>query len=117
MTVAELIIAVAVVGILALVAVPVFSGVRHASLENAALNNVRLINAARDSFALTNPDAATDWTAASTDEERLRLLIGANLLAGVPSDYSAMPGGYSVQLTGPVRSRTVLLSGGVAVDY
>jgi type II secretory pathway pseudopilin PulG len=103
--------------VLAGVAVPLYSGVRHAAQESAAIHNAKLINAARDAYALTVPAAASTWGAASTDEERLSILIGENLLSGTAGEYLSMQGGYTVQLMGPVRSRTSLLYGGTPVPY
>ena len=114
---AEVIVVVIMLGILAGIAVPVYSGIRRSSLENAAMHHARLVNAARDSFALTVPSAASQWTAAESDEAKLQLLIAQNFLAGSPSDYLAMSGDYSVQLTGALRARTVLLQNGHAIDY
>lgn len=116
-TLSEMVVVIVVIGLLAMIAVPVYSGIRRSSLENAAMHNARLINAARDSFALTMPAAATSWGGSADDRARLQLLITENLLAGSPDDYLAMGGGYAVQLTGGVRAPTVLLHDGTAVTY
>jgi|GEM_PF-1811779 len=116
-TLSEMVVVIVVIGLLAMIAVPVYSGIRRSSLENAAMHNARLINAARDSFALTVPSATAAWTSAGDDAARLQLLITENLLAGAPTDYLSMGGGYAVQLTGGVRSPTVLLHDGAAVAY
>lgn len=116
-TLSEMIVVIVVIGLLAMIAVPVYSGIRRSSLENAAMHNARLINAARDSYALTIPSAATSWSGAPDDRARLQLLITENLLAGSPDDYLSMSGGYGVQLTGGVRASTVLLHDGTAVTY
>ncbi|HEY9155438.1 MAG TPA: type II secretion system protein [Opitutaceae bacterium] len=113
----ELAIVIVVMGILATIAVPVYSGIRASSLQTAAMHSARLINAARDAYALTVPSAATQWTSAASDADRLQLLITANLLSGVPSDYLAMTGNYAVQLSGEVRSLTILTEDGHAIDY
>ena len=113
----EIIVVIVVIGLLAMIAVPVYSGIRKSALENAAMHNARLINAARDSYALTIPAAASTWASAESDETRLQLLITENLLAGVPLDYLSMSGNYSVQLSGGIRTRTVLLLGGTPLDY
>jgi prepilin-type N-terminal cleavage/methylation domain-containing protein len=116
-TLSEMVVVIVVIGLLAMIAVPVYSGIRRSSLENAAMHNARLINAARDCFALTVPAAATTWGAASDDAARLQLLITENLLAGAPTDYLSMSGGYAVQLTGGVRASTVLLHDGAPTIY
>jgi prepilin-type N-terminal cleavage/methylation domain-containing protein len=116
-TLSEMVVVIVVIGLLAMIAVPVYSGIRRSSLENAAMHNTRLINAARDSFALTMPSAAASWGAASGDDARLQLLVTEDLLAGSPADYLFMGGGYAVQLTGGVRSPTVLLHDGSSINY
>ena len=113
----EMTIVIVVMGILALVAVPVYSGIRASSLQTAAMHSARLINAARDAFSLTVPAASAQWAAASSDADRLQLLITENLLAGSPNDYLSMSGNYSVQVSGGVRERTVLTEDGHAIDY
>ncbi len=116
-TLSEIVVVIAIMGVLALIAVPVYSGIRQSSLQTAAMHEARLINAARDSYALTVPDAATAWAAAATDDARLNLLISENLLSGSRSDYTDMPGDYAVQLSGGLRTRTVLTQGGHEIDY
>lgn len=113
----EIIVVIVVIGLLAMIAVPVYSGIRRSALENAAMHNARLINAARDSYALTIPAAAPTWSGAQDDDARLRLLITENLLPGTPSDYLTMNGNYAVQLTGGIRARTVLVHDGSPIDY
>ena len=116
-TISEMSIVIVVMGILSLIAVPVYNGIRASSLETAAMHDARLINAARDAFALTIPGAASKWNAVAADTDRLQLLIAENLLAGSPVDYLTMSGNYAIQLSGDVRSRTVLMEDGRAIDY
>jgi prepilin-type N-terminal cleavage/methylation domain-containing protein len=114
---AEMSVVIVVLGILATIAVPVYSGIRTSSLQTAAMHSARLINAARDAYALTVPSAITSWNSAGSDAARLQLLITENLLAGDPNDYLSMAGNYSVQLSGEVRSATILTEEGNAIDY
>jgi prepilin-type N-terminal cleavage/methylation domain-containing protein len=116
-TMSEIIVVITVLGFLAAIVVPVYSGLRRASLENAAVQNVRLVNAARDSYALTIPGAYAQWTSASDDRARLMLLLNENLLAGEPNQYLSMTGEYAVQLSGSLRTKTVLTCKGVNVEY
>lgn len=113
----EIIVVIVVIGLLSMIAVPVYSGIRKSALENAAMHNARLVNAARDSYALTIPSAAPTWISAQDDEARLRLLITENLLPGQPSDYLSMSGNYSLQLPGGVRTRTILVLNGTPLGY
>ena len=116
-TMSEMAIVIVVMGILSLIAVPVYNGIRTSTLETAAMHDARIINSARDAFALTVPGAASQWSAAPADTDRLQLLIAENLLAGSPADYLSMSGNYALQLSGNVRSRTVLMEDGHAIDY
>ena len=106
-----------ILGILALIAIPVYSGVRRASLENAAVQNTQLVNAARRSFALTVPNSAAQWVAAGSDGAKLQLLVFAGLLDGNATGYLAMPGGYSISLSGGINNRTDLTHDGAPVTY
>jgi type IV pilus assembly protein PilA len=116
-TVAEVVVVIAVLGILSLVAIPQYNSVRRAALQSSAAQNARLVNAARDAYALSIPTAMTDWSATSTDVDRLQLLISAKMLAGSATDFVTMSGDYSVQLSGGIRDRTVLTHGGTPIDY
>ena len=107
----------ALIGMLSLIAVPVYSGVRRATLQNAAVQNAKLVNAARESYALTIPAAATSWAAAHGDEARLQLLVTENLLSGTASDYLAMSGGFTMELSGSLRAKTILRQDGYAFAY
>ncbi len=116
-TLSEMVVVIVILGLLGAIAVPVYSGIRRSSLDQAAIHQARLINAARDSYALTVPSAAASWSAAAGDEAKLQLLVAENLLAGEPSDYLGMSGNYSVRLTGGVRARTILVCQGDPVEY
>jgi prepilin-type N-terminal cleavage/methylation domain-containing protein len=116
-TLSEIMVVIVILGILALIAIPVYSGVRKASLESAAIQNTQLINAARRSYSLTVPNSAAQWASASTDTARLQLLISAGLLDGSPAGYLAMPGDYTIGLSGGINSRTDLLHEGAPVTY
>lgn len=113
----EIIVVIAVLGVLAAVVIPTYSGLRRASLENAAVQNARLVNAARDTYALTVPGASSQWAKAGDDRARLTLLLGENLLAGDADQYLTMTGDYAVKLTGGIRGKTVLTCKGVNVEY
>lgn len=116
-TISEVAVVIVVMGILALVAVPVFVGIRRASQENAAIHNAKMINAARDGYALTVPSALASWASAADDRSRLALLVSEDLLAGGPDDYLAMDGEYSVTLGADLRARTTLTKAGHAITY
>ena len=116
-TLSEIMVAIVILGILALIAMPVYSGVRKASLESAAMQNTQLINAAKRSFGLTVPNSAAQWAAASTDTAKLQLLISTGLLDGSPAGYLTMPGGYAIGLPGGINNRTDLTHDGTSISY
>jgi prepilin-type N-terminal cleavage/methylation domain-containing protein len=116
-TLSEIIVVITVIGLLSLIAFPIYTGVRNSSLQGAAMHNAKLVAAARSSYALTVPSAPASWAAATEDKARLELLIGENLLSGTSADYLEMPGGYAVQLSGALRASTLLTKDGHAIQY
>jgi type IV pilus assembly protein PilA len=116
-TLPEIMVVIVILGILALIAMPVYSGVRKAALESSALQNTQLVNAARRSFSLTVPNSAAQWSTASSDSARLQLLISAGLLDGSPAGYLTMPGGYAISLPGGINNRTDLTHDGTPISY
>jgi len=53
-TLVEIMIVVVIIGILALLALPVFQQVRNASLENAILNNLRQVHSSGEQYLIFN---------------------------------------------------------------
>ena len=107
-TLLEILIVVMVIGLLSGMIVGGFSNVVPAGREAAAVNKARIMNAARVTYALTVPDAASQWGAALTDSERTTLLINAGVLTGAPTDWLSASGGYTLTLSGGLRAKTVL---------
>lgn len=117
-TLLEILIVVMVIGLLATFVVGGFSNVVPAGREAAAVNKVRIVNAARVTYALTVPDSATQWAGALTDAERSALLIDAGVLTGSPSDWLTSSGGYILGLNGTLKAKTVLRdSAGNLLNY
>ena len=58
-TLVEIMIVVAIIGLLAAIAVPNFARARTTTLKNACINNLRLISAAKDQATLENGYAET----------------------------------------------------------
>ena len=65
-TLVEIMIVVAIIGLLAAIAIPNFVRARTTSQNNACINNLRLIDAAKQQWALENKKVSTD-TPAGTD--------------------------------------------------
>lgn len=107
-----------VIGLLSTLVVGGFTNVVPAGREAAAVNKARIINAARVTYALTVPDAATQWSNALTDSDRSALLVNAGVLSGTAADWLAATGGYTLGLGGALRSKTVLKdSAGATLNY
>ena len=64
-TLTEIMIVVAIIGLLAAVAVPNFMRARVAARTNACVNNLRLIQAAKDQYSIENNEADTLTPSAS----------------------------------------------------
>jgi len=65
-TLVEIMIVVAIIGLLAAIAIPNFVRARTTSQNNACINNLRLIDSAKQQWALENKKVSTD-TPAGTD--------------------------------------------------
>jgi prepilin-type N-terminal cleavage/methylation domain-containing protein len=59
-TLVEIMIVVAIIGLLAAIAIPNFVRARQVSQANACINNLRLIDGAKQQWALENKKASTD---------------------------------------------------------
>jgi len=117
-TLLEVLIVVMVIGLLSSMIVGGFTNVVPAGREAAAVNKARIINAARLTYAMTVPDAATQWANAALDADRSALLVSAGFLNGSASDWTAAAGGYSLSLAGGLRRKTVLKdSAGTVLNY
>lgn len=65
-TLVEIMIVVAIIGLLATIAIPSFMKARATSQKNACINNLRQIEAAKEQWALETRQG--QWAAAVTDE-------------------------------------------------
>ncbi len=107
-TLLEILVVVMVIGLLATMVVGGFTNVVPAGREAAAVNKARIVNAARLTYSMTVPDAATQWAAAASDADRSTLLVNAGTLTGSPSDWLSATGGYTLTLAGALKAKTVL---------
>ncbi|HXV18795.1 MAG TPA: prepilin-type N-terminal cleavage/methylation domain-containing protein [Candidatus Omnitrophota bacterium] len=82
-TLVEIMIVVAVVGLLAAIAIPNFVNARNQSRTNACLNNLRLISSAKDQAAI---QFSLSETVIPTTTQLTPYLKNAQLLAGLPKE-------------------------------
>jgi len=72
-TLVEIMIVVAIIGLLAAIAIPSFMRARTTSQKNACINNLRQIEAGKDQYALEN--GLTNNASLGTDTEGFELLV------------------------------------------
>ena len=117
-TLLEVLVVIMVIGLLSTLVVGGFTNVVPAGREAAAVNKARIVNAARVTYALTVPDSATQWGNALTDTDRSALLVNAGVLSGSSGDWLTATGGYTLGLSGALKSKTVLKDGtGTTLNY
>jgi len=116
-TLAELMIAVLMLGLLSGVLVGGLAGLLPTGRQEAAIAKARVLNAARCSYALLVPGAEEQWEAAGSDGARLLLLQEARVLESGSESLLSSPGGYALSLEGSLRQLTLLRLSGAVVDY
>lgn len=90
-TLVEIMIVVAVVGLLAAIAIPNFINARNQSRANACVNNLRLIASAKDQAAI---QFLLPETAIPTTTQITPYLKNAQLVAGLPKEPTG--GAYTI---------------------
>ena len=90
-TLVEIMIVVAIIGLLAAIAIPNFVRARTTSQQNACINNLRQIDGAVQTWALENRKAPTDTYTLATIKPYLRLDSNGNIPA-CPASGSYLPG-------------------------
>ena len=98
-TLVEIMIVVAIIGLLAAIAIPNFVRARSTSQQNACFNNLRLIDAAKQQWALEKGKAATATPDINTD---LKAYLGRGSAGEVPwcPLDSAKAGSYTIGTVG-----------------
>jgi prepilin-type N-terminal cleavage/methylation domain-containing protein len=91
-TLVEIMIVVAIIGLLAAIAIPNFVRARTTSQMNACINNLRLIDAAKQQWALEQRQVSTSTPDASGSDLQPYLGHGSNgELPTCPADTDATP--------------------------
>ena len=95
-TLVEIMIVVAIIGLLAVIAIPNFVKARTTAQKNACINNLRQIDSAKQQWALENGKKSTD-TPASTDLNPYigRMNTGRDLYCPLSKSANAAWAGYS----------------------
>ena len=94
-TLVEIMIVVAIIGLLAAIAIPNFVKARATSQQNACINNLRQIDAAANQFALEKGKKTGDAITLTTDLTPYIKLNSANSLPPCPAG-----GGYAIATVG-----------------
>ncbi len=99
-TLTEIMIVVAIIGVLAAIAVPNFIQARTNSRRNICINNLRLITAAKDQYAIENNQADTVTPSASDVSPYFKAVpLGGGGLPREPQGGSYTVGAVSVAPT------------------
>lgn len=109
----EIILTIAVMGIVAAVGIPLFIGVRSNMARSNAMNNATLIDTAVTAYKQDVRNAAANYTGAA---DKYALLKGAGYLQGAPSTLASMADdGYTYTMPATVNDTTTVLKDGTAV--
>lgn len=98
----EIVITVAILGVLALVAIPFLGGVREAANDSRVSALCEALDQAKQAYRLDNAGAAAAWTGAANDEARYTLISPylPQATATLHGVGGYIPTGYTVTLNG-----------------
>jgi prepilin-type N-terminal cleavage/methylation domain-containing protein len=102
-TLVEIMIVVAIIGLLAAIAIPNFVKARENAQLNSIINNLRIIEGAKDQWALENKKGTGDATTMTTISDYLK---GATVKVVVGETYATNPVGTPATATTPVKLGT-----------
>ena len=109
-TLVEIMIVVAIIGLLAAIAIPSFMRARLTSQQNACINNLRQIEAAKDQYALER-GLTNGAPVAASDTASFTALVSAGGATGYIKAFPICPASTNIAATG---ARTAAMS---ATDY
>lgn len=90
-TLVEIMIVVAIIGLLAAIAIPSFMRARLTSQKNACINNMRQIESAKDQYALENGMTNLQEISAGVDATAFGLLVSAGSADGTTGYIKQFP--------------------------
>ena len=102
-TLVEIMIVVAIIGLLAAIAIPNFVKARESAQLNSIVNNLRIIEGAKDQWALENKKGTGDTTSLTLISDYLK---GATVKSVVGETYLTNPIGSPAKATTPVKLGT-----------
>jgi prepilin-type N-terminal cleavage/methylation domain-containing protein len=94
-TLVEIMIVVAIIGLLAAIAIPSFVKARNTAQQNGCINNLRMIDSGKEQAALANKWAAGVATSGSTNTALVNSYIKGNSTPECPAG-----GAYTYQVIG-----------------
>ena len=107
-TLVEIMIVVAIIGLLAAIAIPNFVKARENAQLNSIINNLRIIEGAKDQWALENKKGTGDSTDLATISDYLK---GATVKVVVNETYTTGAVGTPAQAQTPVKLGTYAANG------
>ena len=110
-TLVEIMIVVAIIGLLAAIAIPSFMRARLTSQQNACINNLRQIEAGKDQYALEQ-GLTNGAVVGSSDAVAFSNLVSAGTAGGYIKSYPSCPGSTNAGAGGTNKTATT-----AAADY
>ena len=111
-TLVEIMIVVAIIGLLAAIAIPSFMRARVTSQQNACINNLRQIEAGKDQFALENGLTNSAQITGADEAARFTALVTGGTAGGYIKSFPVCPASTNAGAGG--TNRTAAVS---ALDY
>lgn len=100
-TLVEIMIVVAIIGLLAAIAIPSFMKARTTSQKNACINNLRQIEAAKDQYALEQ-GRTNGWSFANSTVAFSNLVTTSGGTSGYLKGYPSCPASASTDAKGTI---------------
>ena len=112
-TLVEIMIVVAIIGLLAAIAIPNFVRARETAQLNSIINNLRILEGGKDQWALENKKGTGDVPVATDISPYLKGNVMPNLIVG--ETYNILAVGTPANATTPVRLGPINAGGTVTL--